>query len=377
MNKKNNILICPLEWGLGHASRIIPLAKKLRESDNNVFIASGDDHLAFLHAELPEIFLISFPGFKTNYSRSIPQYLHLLSRIPSLLYHIFREHHRIKKIIAEFDIDILISDNRFGLWNNKITTVYITHMPLIPFPKSLKFLEPVGKLLHSFIIRKYTFCFIPDLPGDLNVSGRLSHGIYPSPGVRYVGILSRFTDYMHSNETVIQKPHITVLLSGPEPQREMLKQKLTGILKNKDLPTYMFEGKPRNSTNEPGIGNITFYNHLDTSQLKEIIVTSEWIITRSGYSTIMDLLALGKTATLIPTPGQTEQEYLAEYLTGKGWFSTVSQDKLNENILPLKKEMTCNDEILKLSRLHLDSAIKELLEYQHKKSKTEKPGRQS
>lgn len=377
MNKNNNILICPLEWGLGHASRIIPLAKKLRESDNNVFIASGDDHLAFLHAELPEIFLISFPGFKTNYSRSIPQYLHLLFRIPSLLYHIFREHHRIKKIIAEFDIDILISDNRFGLWNNKITTVYITHMPLIPFPKSLKFLEPVGKLLHRFIIRKYTFCFIPDLPGDLNVSGRLSHGIYPSPGVRYVGILSRFTDYMHSNETVIQKPHITVLLSGPEPQREMLKQKLTGILKNKDLPTYMFEGKPRNSTNEPGIGNITFYNHLDTSQLKEIIVTSEWIITRSGYSTIMDLLALGKTATLIPTPGQTEQEYLAEYLTGKGWFSTVSQDKLNENILPLKKEMTCNDEILKLSRLHLDSAIKELLEYQHKKSKTEKPGRQS
>lgn len=377
MNKKNNILICPLEWGLGHASRIIPLAKKLRESDNNVFIASGDDHLAFLHAELPEIFLISFPGFKTNYSRSIPQYLHLLSRIPSLLYHIFREHHRIKKIIAEFDIDILISDNRFGLWNNKITTVYITHMPLIPFPKSLKFLEPVGKLLHRFIIRKYTFCFIPDLPGDLNVSGRLSHGIYPSPGVRYVGILSRFTDYMHSNETVIQKPHITVLLSGPEPQREMLKQKLTGILKNKDLPTYMFEGKPRNTTNEPGIGNITFYNHLDTSQLKEIIVTSEWIITRSGYSTIMDLLALGKTATLIPTPGQTEQEYLAEYLTGKGWFSTVSQDKLNENILPLKKEMTCNDEILKLSRLHLDSAIKELLEYQHKKSKTEKPGRES
>ena len=115
-----------------------------------------------------------------------------LFKTPLLLFHIFREHFRLKRIISEYSIDIVISDNRFGLWNRKIKTVYITHMPLIPFPKPLQFLEFIGISLHRVIIRKYSFCFIPDLPGEINVTGRLSHGIRLPDNVRYIGILSRF-----------------------------------------------------------------------------------------------------------------------------------------------------------------------------------------
>ena len=166
--------------------------------------------------------------------------------MPPLLYHIFREHFRLKKIIQEYSIDIVISDNRFGLWNRKVTTVYVTHMPLIPLPKSLRRLEFIGILLHRTIIKKYSFCFIPDLPGDGNLSGRLSHGLKLPANVRYTGILSRFTNYTPGLKgNPVTFPHNTVILSGPEPQREILKQKLTEILKEREPITVMLEEKAR------------------------------------------------------------------------------------------------------------------------------------
>ena len=192
MNTRHNILICPLEWGLGHAARMIPMARKLLDMNQNVFIASGEEHLNLFRKELPGLTYIDFPGFKPGYSRYLPQYIPLLFKTPLLLFHIIREHYRLKRIISDYSIDIVISDNRFGLWNRKIRTAYITHMPLIPFPKPFQFLEFIGIRLHRFIIRKYSLCFIPDLPGEINLTGRLSHGIRLPENVRYIGILSRF-----------------------------------------------------------------------------------------------------------------------------------------------------------------------------------------
>jgi hypothetical protein len=240
----------------------------------------------------------------------------LLLKTPVLLYHIILEHFRLKRIIRELAVDIVISDNRFGLWNNKITCVYVTHMPLIPFPKLLKFLEPLGVLMHKMIIKKYSLCFVPDLPGELNLSGRLSHGIRLPDNLRYIGILSRFT---HSDQFIVDNilefRHNTVILSGPEPQREILKQKLIALLRDKEPMTIILEGKPGKTDKIENTGNISFYNHLPASLMKSTINSAENIITRSGYTTIMELVSLNCTALLIPTPGQTEQEYLAEYLS--------------------------------------------------------------
>jgi spore coat polysaccharide biosynthesis predicted glycosyltransferase SpsG len=373
LNKSKNILICPLEWGLGHAARMIPMAVKLREMNNNVIIASGEEHLSLLRTELPGLSYICFPGFKPVYSKFLPQYLSLLFKVPLLLYHIVAEHHKLKKIIAENNIDIIISDNRFGLWNKNITSVYITHMPLIPFPAKLKILEPVGVLLHRKIIKKYSLCFIPDLRGDLNLSGRLSHGIKLPDNVRYIGILSRFNDIGHIvNDYHIKSKHNTVILSGPEPQKEILKQKLVALLKQDKIPTIIFEGKPSHGGEIAGIANITFYRHLPALQMKEIIQESECIITRSGYTTIMELVSMNRSALIIPTPGQTEQEYLAEYLSEKGWFNTVSQSEIKEGIQLHKSKIMWQDEINRQSSILLNKALNELLEKQHKESQTDK-----
>jgi len=347
---------------------MIPLARRLREMNNNIFIGSGEEHLSLFRNELPGLSYIKFTGFKPGYSHFLPQYLVLLLKTPLLLYHIILEHFRLKRIIREHAIDIVISDNRFGLWNRKVTTAYVTHMPLIPLPKPIRFLEFFGILLHRAVIKKYSLCFIPDLPGELNVSGRLSHGIKLPDNVRYTGILSRFnTTWPSTQENPTKFQHNTVILSGPEPQREILKQKLAGLLKEQDPPTVILEGRPDKMREIVRSGNTFYYNHLPSSEMKEMITGSESIITRSGYTTIMELVSLNCSALLIPTPGQTEQEYLAEYLSEKGWFSTISQSEIKAGISLPSNKAVWSGEIIEQSSILLTEALNELLEKHHKK----------
>jgi UDP-N-acetylglucosamine:LPS N-acetylglucosamine transferase len=159
-----------------------------------------------------------------------------------------------------------------------------------------------------------------------------------------------------------------VILSGPEPQREILKQKLVAILKDKEPHTIMFEGKPGKSGDTNSDGNITFYYHQPAPIMKEIIETSDNIISRSGYTTIMELVSLNSTALIIPTPGQTEQEYLAEYLSGKGWFCTQIQSKINAENLICPGRSVLHTEINRQSKILLTGALNELLEKQHRES---------
>ncbi len=334
MKTGKNILICPLEWGLGHAGRMIPLAALLRDMGNRVIIGSGEEHLSFFKNELTGIFLLKFPGFRPRYSGFLPQYLIILLQLPVLIFHIIREHLRLKKIIAENDIDIVISDNRFGLWNRQVKTIYVTHMPRIPFPKVFAFLEFTGILLHRAIIKKYDFCFIPDLPGGNNISGRLSHGFKLPENVRYTGILSRFSGRAGLSGEV--KDQIAIILSGPEPQRSILKNKLTGIFNDRDKNIVILGGMPGEENRSVRSGKIVYHSHLATREMKELLTESKGIISRAGYSTIMELVSLNLSALLIPTPGQTEQEYLAHHLSAKGWFSYISQKDIKPGIMVFK-----------------------------------------
>lgn len=331
--------------------------------NNTIFIGAGESHLLFLKNELPGLTYIPFPGFRMKYSRFLPQYLAVLMKIPMLIYHIIREHFRLKRIIKDYSIDIVISDNRFGLWNRKVKSVYITHMPRIPFPKHFRFLEYIGIYLHRLIIKRYTLCFIPDLPGEMNISGRLSHDLILPENVRYIGILSRFTENITVNTIIKERTgYLAVILSGPEPQKEILKQKLTNILNAKGLPAIILEAKPGKIEGKYKTGNIVFHSHLPGSDMKELILRSENIITRSGYTTVMELISLDRSALLIPTPGQTEQEYIACYLTSKGWFRSVSQHNFDQNTeIPVIKAGWPN-EIVKKSELLLGKALEELLD---------------
>ncbi len=356
-----NILICPLEWGLGHAARMIPVARKLLDRNCRVFIGAGGKHLSLFRAELSGIEFIDFPGFSPRYSKYLPQYFAMFLKTPVLLYHIIREHQRIKKIIKDHDIDIIISDNRFGLWNKSISSVYVTHMPKIPLPHPWQIFEQAGVLLHRWVIAKYDHCIIPDVPGDINLTGKLSHGLKLPPNVKYTGIISRF-DSPGPKSGNFNFPHNTVILSGPEPQRSIFRQKILEAMKSTEIVTVVLEGKPDKISLPEKSGNFIFYNHLPASEMNELLSTSKLIISRSGYTTIMDLMYLNRPALLIPTPGQTEQEYLAEYLSGKGWFSTITQKELTPDFQPADKLPDFPSGIVEESNILLENFLNELME---------------
>lgn len=368
MKKKLNILICPLEWGLGHAGRMIALALRLREMDNNVIIGTGKEHQLFFIREIPGIPCIDLPGFKPFYSRYLPQYLMVLLSIPVLLFYIIAEHYRLNKVIRKNPIDIVISDNRFGLWNKKIKTVYVTHQLRILFPKVFRIFEFIGLGLHRVIINKYDHCFIPDLPGRVNLSGRLSHGIRLPANAIYTGILSRFSSAgpMQVSLMTVNKYNL-VIMSGPEPQRSLLRQKLEHLFENYETSTVFLGGDPSCNTMEIKKGNLIYYNHLPTDKMKEMIHKSEYIITRAGYTSIMELISLNRTALLIATPGQTEQEYLARHLQENGWFKTIRQKDLKNGLaLSGASILPPFTEIISESRRLLEEALKKLSEQDQK-----------
>lgn len=360
LNNKKNILICPLEWGLGHAGRMVPLAKKLKELNNNIFFGSGKEHLSFLRGEVQGATFIYFPGSRISYSRYLPQYLVVLFNLPLLLCHSVGEHYRLKKIVRDYSIDIVISDNRLGLWHTGIKSVFITHQLRIPFPKPFRFLEQTGIWICRSIAKKYTWCYVPDLEGEINVSGRLSHGFRLPENVRFIGILSRLGNQFQDENQ--KTGGYTVILSGPEPQRSILKQKLTAILKAQKVPAVMLEGKPGKTGESYTLENILYYKHLPPDETIKLLRRSETIITRSGYTTIMELITLGMSALLIPTPGQTEQEYLAEYLSGKGWFCTVSQKDIKNNMSVTSATVSLPSVFVEESERLLGIALSELLE---------------
>jgi spore coat polysaccharide biosynthesis predicted glycosyltransferase SpsG len=361
LNNKKNILICPLEWGLGHAGRMIPVARYLNSQNHNVFFGSGKEQLAFIKNELPWVKSIYFPGFRIRYSRLLPQYLVILFQSPVLIYHIIREHHRLKKIIREHSIDIVISDNRIGLWNSEIISVFVTHQLRIPFPRPFGFLEKTGILINRLIIRKYTYCFVPDLEGDNNVSGRLSHGIKIQGNVKYIGILSRF------NEQAIPEYNPTptkfvAMLSGPEPQRSILRKKIVKAFLTSGKPVAVFEGDSLRKEESETDRNITYFKHPSQSDTIKMLLESDTIISRSGYTTIMELISLRKSGLLIPTPGQTEQEYLAKYLSQKGWFWSIEQKDSDKITDSLKSLGSVPEGILEESDVQFKKAMQELLE---------------
>jgi len=361
LNTIRNILICPLEWGLGHAGRMIPLARRLQARNYNVITGAGKDHQALFRKEVPGLTYIDFPGFRPGYSRYLPQYICLLMKTPVLFYHIVAEHVKLKRIIRDFKIDLVISDNRFGLWSRRVKSVYVTHLPVIPLPDNLRFLEWTGILFHRFFIKKYSLCFIPDLPGDHNLSGRLTHQVKLEANTRFIGILSRFSEMPIVDDKKFRFPHNTVIMSGPEPQRGILRKKLADILEHMELPTVILEGKPGTPDVTSRSGNIISFNHLPSDEMRDIITGSTSIITRPGYTSVMELISLNCSAMLVPTPGQTEQEYLARYLSAKGWFSFVSQKRLDKSITLPTVKATWTSEIIDESRELLEKALDELL----------------
>jgi len=326
--EKKNILICPLNWGLGHASRCIPIIKILNQAGHQVIIAAGGVAFSLLKNTFPENKCIRFDDYNIRYSKGRHLVRKIIFQAPKILSGIVSEHFKLKKIVREHRIDTVISDNRFGLWNKKVRTVYITHQLFIKSPKGNTFTENFLKRVHRYFIMKYDACWIPDMEGDFKLSGDLS-GKHPIPGnARFIGLLS---DFGEPTPGAMIEYDICAVISGPEPQRTLFQDLLLDQLRQSDKKAVVVLGLPSGNMVNTKEKKLTVYNYLPPSEIQKFFMCSEYVIARSGYSTIMDLATTGKKAILVPTPGQTEQEYLAGYLMKKKILYSTTQENFNLN----------------------------------------------
>lgn len=314
---KKKILVCPLNWGLGHATRCEPIIRKLVKEGNEVVIVADGYPLKFLQKQFPQLRTIENKSYPIKYSKGNTLVWVFLPFIPKFINGIRKEHRWLKKLLKKEHFDQIISDNRFGLWNKKIHSTYITHQVMIKMPRNLGWFEPFVYKLHRMFIDRYDECWIPDYEADGGLSGDLAHKYPTPPNAKYIGMLSRF------DKLVDVKPdteyETMVILSGVEPQRTIFEQTMLEKYKKLDQRTLIVRGLPAPEVQIEKIGQVDLISHVDDEKFAAILKGCREIICRAGYSTVMDLevLQVLNKAQFFPTPGQTEQEYLAVYLNEK------------------------------------------------------------
>lgn len=304
------ILICPLNWGLGHASRCVPIIRNLISDGHSVTIVADGFPLEFLRLQFPKISFIELPSYPISYSSGNNQVWAMSKNLPNIIRGIYKEHQWLKNLLKTEQFDQIISDNRFGMWNKNVHSIYVTHQLMIKIPRALKLFEPFTWFLHRFIINRYNECWIPDNAGSANLSGDLSHK-YPLPThAKFIGPLSRFGTA--EKLEIDTRYEVVAILSGIEPQRTIFEEQLISRFRNSKQKVLIVLGKPSETAEYSYLNNITFVSHLQDNELIAILNGAKKIFSRSGYSSIMDYYALGclEKVEMVATPGQTEQEYL-------------------------------------------------------------------
>lgn len=323
---QKKVLVVPLDWGLGHATRDIPLIHELLNAGCEVLIAAEGKHAALLSREFPQITILPLPGYQIQYSQKGLFFgLKIIQQIPKIWKAIRFEQAWLRKTVADLGINAVISDNRFGLYHTDIPCVFISHQLLIKTPFG-GFTERMLQRINYKFIRRYSACWIPDFAGEPNLSGVLAHPANLPEHTTYLGCLSRFVPM----ENVEKKYDLLALISGPEPQRTNLEELLVAQIKQMPgLKALIVSGRPDQAEKREVAPGVFQVSHLGAKELNEAMLASDMVLSRSGYTTLMDLAKLNKKAILIPTPGQSEQEYLGKYLMEKGYFYSLPQHQFH------------------------------------------------
>lgn len=297
------ILVAPLNWGLGHATRCIPIIEELIKQGFEPVLASDGAALSLLQKEFSTLKIEELPSYNIEYPEDGNSFRRkLIASLPKIKKAIAEEKKLVPFLIEKYDLKGIISDNRLGIRHSQVPSVIITHQLNVLTGKT----TILSSLIHQHYIRKFDECWIPDIKSKKSLSGRLGSKKNRCKNAKWIGALSRFEFFDFE-----KRYDILVILSGPEPQREILEHILLEQFSSSEKKILFVRGVVEDMQSSEIIGNMKIYNFLLTHQLENALNYSEIVIARSGYSTIMDLAKLNKKAFFIPTPGQFEQEYLA------------------------------------------------------------------
>ncbi len=328
--KNKTVIYAIIDWGLGHVTRSTPIIRRLIHDGNRVILVSHGKALSMLKEEFPDCIIrdvkdtqIAYPKFGWMFVFKI------VSQVPKMLLGWRHERKQIKALVQEFDPDLIMTEMRLGFWCKKVPSVLITHQLRFHLPKHLSMFMIFGEWFNRIVFRHFDNVFVPDAAGEPNLSGDLSHNsrISRHPKVKHIGCLSSIVPDDNPPKKDID---LLISISGPEPQRTQFEEKVLSQLDKISGRAVITLGKPAIQNNIiKQTDNVTVTAHLNRKEMNDMMQRAKHIVCRSGYSTVMELLALQKTALFVPTPGQTEQEYLAELYEKEGLFTYCTQDELD------------------------------------------------
>lgn len=323
-----HIFVSPLSWGLGHATRDVPIIQELLKHNHRITIASSGPSIVFLKQEFPQCDFIYFLDYPPPYTRSRFFIAKFTAYIPIIIHAIHVEERKARQLFEENKYDLIISDNRFGVYSHDVPSFLISHQLRFSAPKILSFAEEWAQTFNSRFHKNFTRVIVPDnSPDTVSLSGTLSCNTRKATQERiyYAGILSSIRKV-----NVEEDIDFLISVSGPEPQRTMLEEVMFKQVQKLPGKKMMLLGKPAEKREYKMDDSTTVKSHASREEMSVLMNRAKFIISRSGYTTMMEIAELGKKQCLfIPTPGQTEQEYLSQYYQEKGWFYSKSQYSLD------------------------------------------------
>ena len=320
------VLVAPLDWGLGHATRCVPVIREFLNQGAEVELAVVRSNAALLRGFFPELRQRLAPSYNIVYPKhGYNMGLWLVKNGVHLRTVMSYEHRFAEEMVERYHYDVLVSDNRFGFYSRKAKSVYMTHQRRIAFPKVLSAFEPVGMLWHASVMKRFDEVWVPDLPEFPGYAAGLSHVKKSPVPVRYVGALSRFENMAAADEP--KKYKFVAIVSGVEPARSRFEMALRKVLSKVPGRHAMILGKPALGIKTWSEGNIDFHTHLPDKEFAETVRGAQWVVSRGGYSTVMDMAVLGAKCIFVPTPGQYEQIILANDLSREGYAVAIDESK--------------------------------------------------
>ena len=321
------IVYAVCSWGLGHATRSLPVIRKLVEEDNELTIISYGRSLKLLKEELgSDIEYIEIQDYPMLLSENTRQFM-VKSMIywPQFIRRLIQGNQSLQKILKKKKYDIILSDGRYDSYSRRIPSFFITHQIRILNPLRLQMFERGSEIFNLFFFKRFAGVLVPDYRGGNNLSGILSHNLHriDEDKLHYIGVLSDFR-----KKNVRKDIDYLISVTGPEPQRSILEKKLLTQVMNLDGKIVITLGKTENRDVVKN-DNVEIYSFMTKEEREDVLNRSKLVISRSGYSTLLDLAVIGAKALMTPTPGQTEQEYLAEYHNSRNTFYSVSQDEID------------------------------------------------
>lgn len=303
---RRKILIAPLDWGLGHATRLVPLIAHLQQQGFEPVIATDGRPYDFLASRFPELKIYRCAGYNITYPESGNLLLHMMKNSVSFYKAVEAEQRLADELADEIDAEVVISDNRLNFRAEGRKNIYITHQLNI----KAGVLSTPATAMHRRYYNRFDEVWVPDNSGQTNISGVLGHNADCAVPVFYLGLQSRFTSMISSE--IPSHGKSVVLLSGPEPQRTVFENIIVAELIRTGINAIVLRGIPgKNDVTHPA-PNIEMVSHMNDEEMLRTVAGAEVVISRSGYSTLCDLALLNKRLIVVPTPGQTEQEYLAD-----------------------------------------------------------------